>query len=174
MLPPIPSWDSTHVIIVHFPVALLIVAPLFVLLGAVVKTHRTGLQVAALLLFLIGTAGAYMAVASGEAAAQLAERTEETQPVITGHMELGHDTRLVFTLLTVAYAALAFGPKLLEKQPGPYVELALHGVFLALCLPAMLLLVNTGHLGGRLVHEFGVTAMYSEGSARGDPAPPAP
>jgi uncharacterized membrane protein len=174
MLPPIPSWDSTHVIIVHFPVALLMVAPLFALLGVVVKTHRTGLQLAALLLFGMGTAGAYMAVASGEAAAQLAERTEETQPVITGHMELGHETRLVFTLLTVAYAVVVFAPKLFMNQPRPYVELVLHGVFLALCLPAMLLLVNTGHMGGRLVHEFGVTAMYSEESARGNPASPAP
>jgi hypothetical protein len=29
-------------------------------------------------------------------------------------------------------------------------------------------------MGGRLVHEFGVTAMYSEESARGNPASPAP
>ena len=31
--PPIPSWDGLHPLIVHFPIALLLVAPLLVVLG---------------------------------------------------------------------------------------------------------------------------------------------
>ncbi len=31
--PPFPSWDGLHPLIVHFPIALLLVAPLFVVLG---------------------------------------------------------------------------------------------------------------------------------------------
>ena len=34
MLPPIPSFDGLHPLVVHFPVALLIVAPLFLALAA--------------------------------------------------------------------------------------------------------------------------------------------
>ena len=32
-LPPIPGWYELHPLVVHFPIALLLIAPLFVLLG---------------------------------------------------------------------------------------------------------------------------------------------
>ena len=39
-MPPIPSWDGLHPLIIHFPIALLLVAPLLVLVGALLKPEK--------------------------------------------------------------------------------------------------------------------------------------
>ena len=40
--PPIPSWDGLHPLIIDFPIALLLVAPLLVLIGALQGGHISG------------------------------------------------------------------------------------------------------------------------------------
>ena len=35
ILPPIPSWDGLHPLVVHFPIALLLAAPVLLLAGMV-------------------------------------------------------------------------------------------------------------------------------------------
>ncbi len=39
-LPPLPTWDGIHPLVVHFPIALLLVAPLLVLLAAALAPAR--------------------------------------------------------------------------------------------------------------------------------------
>ena len=42
--PPFPLWDSLHPLIIHFPIALLLVCPLFILIGAfLISDERTPL-----------------------------------------------------------------------------------------------------------------------------------
>ena len=41
MFPPVPSWDAMHPMVVHFPIALLLVAPLFVVMAAGACVART-------------------------------------------------------------------------------------------------------------------------------------
>jgi len=48
MFPPIPSWDAMHPLIVHFPIALLLVTPLLVIFGIVLPKQARGLFIAAL------------------------------------------------------------------------------------------------------------------------------
>ena len=156
--PPIPSWDGLHPLIVHFPVALLLSAPLFVLLGALFPKTR-GLSFAALLLMLLGTSAAFVAVETGEAAGELAERTPQINQALEGHQELAETTRNVFAGLTLAFALLLFLPKLLKKQPSRAVSLTLTVVFLAAYSIGGVFLANTAHQGGRLVHELGIRAL---------------
>jgi uncharacterized membrane protein len=156
--PPIPSWDGLHPLIVHFPVALLLSAPLFVVLGALFPKTR-GLSLAALLLMLMGTVGAFLAVETGKAAGELAVRTAQVSQTLEGHEELAETTRDVFAGLTVLFALLLIVPKFLRKQPTRRVSLALTLVFLAAYSVGGLYLVNTAHQGGRLVHELGVQAL---------------
>ncbi len=162
--PPLPSWDALHPLVVHFPIALLLFAPLLVVAGFLLRSPRgRGVQLAALTLMVTGTIATFVAAATGEAAGKLADRTELSSAVLEHHEELAESTRTVFTGLTLAYAAVLFGPGLLRSQLPPVASAALTVVFLVLYAAGGVLLANTAHNGGRLVHELGITAMVPAG-----------
>lgn len=162
--PPIPAWDALHPLIVHFPIALLLVAPVFVIIGVLLQPERGRLYlVSALLLMALGTSAVFVALETGEAAAKLAERTPQVNAVLEHHEQLAEATRVVFSLLTIIFAVILFLPRLLRRSSGWLVSRALPLIFLVLYGAGMLLLVNTAHNGGRLVHEFGVRALVEPG-----------
>ena len=156
---PLPAWDHLHPLIIHFPVALLLVAPLFGVLGALWKENRRGLLMAGLVLMVLGTSSSYVAVATGEAAAELVHGSQQVTHVLLHHQKLAETVRFVFTALTTLYALLLFLPGRLKKPLGKITAIALTSLFLALYAAGTVLLANTAHNGGRLVHEFGVRAF---------------
>jgi len=162
MFPSIPSWDAIHPLIVHFPIALLLVAPILVILAMLLPRQSRGLSIAAFVLMAMGTIATYVAVASGEAAGELAERTAGVAAVLEGHGELAETTRLIFTALTVIFAAMLFGPILLKRRLGQRSSVVLSLAFLLFYSAGSLVLINVAHQGGRLVHEFGVRAMVTQ------------
>ncbi len=163
-LPPLPSWDGLHPLVVHFPIALLLVAPLFILLGVALSRGRPFLW-AALLLMAIGTAGTFFAVSTGEAAGKLAERTPQINAVLEHHENLAERTRAGFAALTVIFAAMLVLPAVSRRQPGRLLTIVLPLVFLIVYGAGLVLLVNTAHNGGRLVHELGVQALIAPSPA---------
>jgi uncharacterized membrane protein len=163
MLPPIPSWDGLHPLVVHFPIALLLVAPVFVILGLVFRKHWSGFAVTALVLMVLGTIGAFIAVATGEAGASLVERTEAISEVLEQHEDLAETTRTVFAVLTIIFAAILIVPVALRSALKPGVNIGLNAAFLVLYAFGALLLANAAHEGGRLVHEYGVQALTASG-----------
>ncbi len=159
---PIPAWDGLHPLIVHFPIALLLVAPLFLLLGLVLPKKWEGFRLSALLLMLLGTIAAWIAVSTGEAAGQMVtDLTPEISKAIQEHAEWGGNTRLIFSGLTLLYALLLALP-LWFKSLSCRALTVLHLVFLVIFGASCLVLARTGHLGGRLVHAFGVHAMVDK------------
>ena len=161
MFPPIPSWDAVHPLIVHFPIALLLVAPILIIVGMLLPGQRMGLFIAAFGLMAMGTIGTYVAVATGEAAGELAKSTPAIAAILEAHEELAETTRLIFTALTVIFAAILFGPLFFKRRLGPRRSLVLIVAFLLLYSAGSLVLINVAHEGGRLVHEFGVRAMVT-------------
>jgi uncharacterized membrane protein len=169
--PPVPPWDGLHPLVVHFPVALLLVAPLLVVLSLVVRRHATGISIAAFVLMLLGVAGAVVAVSTGEAAGELVERTDAISKTLERHAELAETARTVFAVLLLVYGIILCVPAAWrrvrkEDLPGGTV-VAAKLVFLAVYAACTLILANTAHLGGVLVHTHGVRAMM------GGTAPPA-
>ncbi len=160
IFPTIPGWDGLHPLVVHFPIALLMVAPILVILGLVIPKYRPGFLASAFVLMLLGTIGAYFAVETGEAGAQLVDITgnESLAAAIDHHQALGEDTRLVFTVLTGLMALLLFVPLFVRRPMGKPVAL-FSIVFLAVYGASLLLLANTASAGGELVHRFGVHAI---------------
>ncbi len=165
-LPVIPPWEGLHPLIVHFPIALLLITPLLIIIGAVLKPERGRVVLyVALGLMAIGTLGTFMAAATGEAAGKLAERTPQVEAVLEHHEELADATRAVFTGLSIIFAAIVFAPMVFRKLSGRMVSTALPLLFLLFYGAGVLLLANTAHNGGRLVHEFGVRAMVGSSGA---------
>ncbi len=168
-LPSAPPWEGMHPLVVHFPIALLMVSPILILIGLLWARHRTGMLTAALIVMALGTLESFVAVATGEAAGQFVDRSVPAiEQVLEEHEELGETTRNVFTALTVVYAALIVLPWGVEKWRGRPIPirpwLAALILYLAVYGIALLLLANTAHLGGRLVHEFGVRAQFKSGA----------
>ena len=161
MFPPIPSWDALHPLIIHFPIALLLVTPILVILGIVLPKQARGLFIAALVMMALGTIATYFAVATGEAAGELAERTPGVPAVLERHEDLAETTRGIFTALTVVFAAMLFVPSIFKRTLNRKIAVVVNILFLALYAGGAVFLMNVAHQGGRLVHEFGVRAMIS-------------
>ncbi len=159
MLPPWPGWDGLHPLVIHFPIALLMIAPLFVLLAVLRRGRATEFEWAALSLLALGTIATFVAVSTGQAAGELADHTDAINAVILQHEELAETTRNAFTVLTLLYAAFVLAPGPLRRLRQPKLATASNAIFLVVLLAASLLVVNTAHLGGRLVHQLGVRAI---------------
>jgi len=160
--PAIPSWDALHPLIIHFPVALLLIAPIFIVAGAVLTPAKgRSYLIAAMVLLLVGTASIFVAVETGEAAGKLAERTPGMEQVLEAHESFAERTQAVFSVLSVIFLALLAVPWFLKREDTRLTTTILPLAFLVLYSAGALLLVNTAHNGGRLVHEFGVRAMVA-------------
>ena len=84
--PPLPSWDAIHPLLIHFPIVLLLLSPLFVLIAAVVRPPgNRPYMTAALITLLLGTFSVFLAASSGEEAAELADRAGGVNAVLAAH-----------------------------------------------------------------------------------------
>ncbi len=166
MFPPIPSWEGLHPLIIHFPIALLLIVPLFVIAGLIFRQHRSTLMLVSLVLMLAGTVAAFVAVSTGEAAGELAERTPAISAVLERHEDLAELTRNVFAGLTIVFAGILVAPRLFKRDPAGMVGTVITVAFLGFYFAGVVLLANTAHQGGQLVHAYGVRAMVAaDGSA---------
>lgn len=159
--PPVPSWHGLHPLVVHFPIALLLTAPLFVAFGALRGRDGKPLLISALVLMVLGTIGTFFAVATGEAAGRIAERTPEINAILERHERLAETTRITFTILTAVFAAIVVLPTVFRCISAHPASRALPLLFLLFYAGAGLLLANTAHNGGRLVHDLGVKALMA-------------
>lgn len=165
--PPTPPWEGMHPLVVHFPIALLLFAAVFVVLGIIVPKRGWWFSVSALILLIGGTAGAFVAVSTGEAARDVVEDgADEMFQVLQQHEDILEQARNVFVALTIIYAAIVFLPVVARPLQSWKFTLPANLVFLAALMGANMLLASGAHLGGRLVHEFGVkSALAPEGKA---------
>jgi len=164
MLPPWPGWDGLHPLVIHFPVALLLVAPVFLLLSAFWRKHAKAFGIAALVLLVLGTAAAFVAVETGEAAAELADRTDTITAAITQHQGLAEQARNVFAVITVCYALLLALSGMFKPLAKPGVQMAVALITCGAVFVGSLQVAAAAHRGGLLVHKFGVHAMLPKGS----------
>lgn len=162
----IPNWPGLHPLIIHFPIALLLTAPVFILIGIFQKPQQgRPFHLAALILIVLGTASVFVAASTGKAAGRRADVTAEIKAVLQQHEELAETTEIAFSALTTIFAAILFAPGLLRRQPNRLLSTVLPLVFLVFYAAGMVLLVNAAEEGGRLVHDFGVRATISSAPA---------
>ncbi len=169
-LPPMPTWDSLHPLIIHFPIVLLLLTPFLVLISATLPPRRSGpYLMAAMIILLFGTASLFLAAATGEAAGELAERGGGVDKVLAAHQDLAGETRMIFLGLSAILIGILFLPRLLHRPQTRIFSTMLPLAFLALYSVGILFLVNTAHQGGRLVHEFGIHAILPEEASQQTP-----
>jgi uncharacterized membrane protein len=159
-----------HPLVVHFPIALLLFAAVFVVLAIIVPKRGWWFSVSALILLIGGTAGAFVSVSTGEAAMNVAEgdgeNEDEMWDIMDQHADKMEQARNSFVVLTVIYAGIVVLPLLVKSLQSWKFVVPTNLIFLAALMWANAALANGAHLGGRLVHEFGVrAALAPEGEA---------
>jgi uncharacterized membrane protein len=149
-----PPWNHIHPALVHFPIALLMVAPLLVLVGLLWSAQRRGLHAAALMLLVLGFAGLILALESGEAVERYARATPALLAGVREHELAAQWATILFGVLGAAFAVLWCLPLLRKRDLPRKLEMGLLALWLLLSVAGVLALARTGHLGGHLVHDL--------------------
>lgn len=159
MFPVLPDWNGMHPVFVHFPVALLLVAPLLLIVALAARDAWRPWAFAALALMALGAVSAWLAVGSGHAAGQLVDRTPELERAISAHEALALTTRNLWTLLTLLLALVVLMPAWLRRPLPAGLRITAFLLVVALSAAGASWLARTADTGGRLVHTSGVRAM---------------
>jgi uncharacterized membrane protein len=149
-----PPWNHIHPALVHFPIALLTVAPLLVLVGLLWPAQRRGMHTSAMILLVFGLGGLFLALASGDAVERFAKATPALLTGVREHELLAQKTTLIFGLLVLTFLVLWGLPLLRRRELPRNLERGLLMLWLLLSLGGVLVLAQTGHAGGHLVHDL--------------------
>lgn len=156
-MPPLPSWEGLHPIVVHFPIALFLAAIVPAALALVFRKRAGTWLWASVLMITMATAGAFLAVATGEAAEDIVGPTSQVvEQAIHEHEEAGEMVRNLFLVtlgLAVVPAVLASREKRDLRLIGPAAV-----VMLGSWAFASIRLADAAHQGGVLVHVHGIHA----------------
>jgi uncharacterized membrane protein len=160
-LPMVPGWDGIHPLLIHFPLTLFFLAPVFVLFASLTKgTTRHTFLISALTVMLFGITSIYAAFESGQTAAASVTGAQELRTVIEQHHELASLARSSLTAAT-----LLSGLTLLICTRFHLQLRELTGVLplgsIAFYALGLFWLINAAYQGERLVHEFGLGSIVN-------------
>ncbi len=160
--PSIPAWQGLHPLIIHFPIVLLLVSPLFVVISAMFPPPRgRPYMMTAILLLLLGTVSLFIATSTGKAAAKFVERGGAMGALLETHQSFASETITVFSELSLMLLGIFLLPRILRRRETRLFSTVLPLTFLAFYFGGIVFLVNTAYTGGRLAHEFGMHALIS-------------
>jgi uncharacterized membrane protein len=160
-LPMIPGWDGIHPLLIHFPLTLFFLAPVFILFAGFAKTTtRRTFLISALTVMLLGIASTYAAFEAGQTAAATVTPTGEVRTIVEQHQELASLARSSLTAATVLFGLTLLICTCFHLQIHELTGVLPLGsvVFYAL---GLFWLINTAYYGERLVHEFGMGSIVN-------------
>ena len=158
--PPIPPWDSLHPLVIHFPIVLLLLSPVFIVVSAILSPPKgRPYLIAALAILFMGTVSLFVAEVTGESAARLAARSGYISAVLDAHVHLASETTIAFSGLLAILSAIVMLPRRLGCPETRLITTFMPASFLILYCAGILFMINTAHAGGRLVHQYGVHAV---------------
>jgi uncharacterized membrane protein len=139
---------NIHPLLVHFPIALLLVAVATDVAGWILRGNRW-LRHVATFLYVVGTLTIAATYAAGRAAAGSVWLPGMAHAIVKEHWDWAFRTAWFFGVITAARLVVLW-----PRQRDPHrVVIA---VFALVGLVGVLMLVETGDRGGRLVYQFGV------------------
>ena len=147
-----PGFPSLHVLVIHFPIALLTLAPLFDI-GCMVLRDRVWLDRAAAALYVMGSIGAGVAYLTGErAAATAGEIAPAAESALADHENIAFLTLMALAVVTLVRVGVTW----LARHDRKVTIGALRLAAIPITLAGLLMLAITADRGGRLVYHYGV------------------
>jgi uncharacterized membrane protein len=161
-----PSYPSLHVLIIHFPIALICLAPLFDL-GCLVFRDKMWLDRTASALYLIGTISAGAAYLSGKRAVKaLSDLSPNAESVLADHEGMALVALIALAIATAARLWVSWLARDDRRISIGFFRLTA----IPLALVALALLALTADRGGSLVYGHGL-GVQIEHVASPEPAP---
>ena len=146
------SFPSLHVMVIHFPIALICLAPLFDL-GCLILRDQVWLDRVASLLYVTGTLGAGAAYLSGERAAKaLAEISPAAESALADHQSSALITLIALAIVSLFRLWVSWLSRADSRISLGFFRLAA----IPLALAGLALLAFTADRGGSLVYGHGL------------------
>ncbi len=143
-LPDFPRTEVWHPLVVHFPLAILLLAVVLFLAGIIFR--RVFIENTGRLLFVLGTIGGWLAIITGTLADAVVSREICDPTVLETHETNAYITAALFSLISVVVILDYFGFLNRIKK----LSLIL---LIGLSLAGTAFLTYTGHLGAKLVYQ---------------------
>jgi uncharacterized membrane protein len=139
-----------HPVTVHFPIALLSVATLFLLISFFIKDeYKKVFQHSSFFLLILGVMGSWVGLYTGDIADGIVSRKLCDPTVLKDHELAAQTMTYLFTAAGILHIFLFFNLfRARIKQISPYV------IFVCMAT-GMLFLFRTGHLGASVVYQQG-------------------
>jgi uncharacterized membrane protein len=150
-----PDLSYIHPMIVHFPIALLIVGFLFEVIGVVL--NKEFYSKAAFILLLLGTAGAVAAYVTGNLAGEGVTEMGSLKQALERH----EDSAAATLWIIAGVAAVRIVMVVTKRFTG-----SLRWVAVALYCVGVFFIARTGHLGGNLVYKHAAGVQLQIGSGQ--------
>lgn len=136
--------ETYHPVTVHWPIVLLSIGSFFYIFGYFRKNYFLD---SGRVLIILGTAGAWLAIYTGNLADGVVGRQICDPTVLKSHENYAYYTAYVFSVIIIVEFLLQWlGVKHWLKQ-------ILHWILMATMLTGLVLLTYVGHLGGSLVFD---------------------
>ena len=149
-----PDWaPNIHPMILHFPIALLIIA-IFVDVWSVILKKQVWIRYSAIMLYTFGTLAALFAYLSGHEAAESVYLPPLANSVLYHHSNLALMTVLYFVIFALIRLSSIW------KAGKRYVLISI--ILLIFTLPGLYLIIETGEHGAELVYKYGVGIQKTE------------
>lgn len=149
-----------HPLMVHFPIALLLIGPLLLLIGLLLGKFGRGVILSALIVMIFGTLTINLAAISGHAAEHAVKDAGQinsaNHAMLNQHEHYADMARFSFSALTGLFLLTVIFLAIFGKRLKTWVRPVCYVVILLLCVPAILLLINAADMGALLVHKHGV------------------
>ena len=166
----LPDWaPNAHPLVVHFPIALLVVAALVDAIALAVRQRTPWVRASAVGLYALGALGTVAAFFTGRDASESVDLPAASLPTLNEH----GDGALWLVWFAALYALTRLAALWWDgrgREPG---RLAVHGPLAALGIVGLFLVAETAEHGGELVYRHGVAVAAASGATTASPeAPP--
>lgn len=161
-IPPLPNWSGLHPLLTHFPVALILMSPVSIILGALLDGRWSKRFLMMSLVFLgLGAALMYFAILTGIDAVSFHQLSTEMQGVLEEHRSMAQGATSAFTLAVLLYALTLVIRWCLGVDDNRMVATILPIAFLVFYCIGIFQLFNAVQHGAQLVHGHAFTESTS-------------
>lgn len=154
----LPDWaPNVHPLVVHFPIALLLVAALVDAIALAVRKTHPWVRTSAVGLYALGALGAAAAFLTGRDASDEVDLPAQALTTLNAHAD--------WALYLVWFAGLYALVRVVALRYDRERRLAVHLPLAALGLVGLFLVQQTAERGGQMVYQYGVAVAAASGDA---------